>query len=158
MLTKPWLLYVFRHSSLTEKSQILSESLLKEHAGWTMSSNMPQIYVHLKGESSKILLQTRGFFKREDSEISQALLSKQCPNCCEPNKPDSRFCTKCKMILTFDAYSKIQKDQKEKDDRLNNIEKQMNAIFAIISKLDQSSKNSISKDLFRKGVIELDSS
>ncbi len=32
MLTKPWNLYVFRHSALTEKSQILSESVLKDHA------------------------------------------------------------------------------------------------------------------------------
>lgn len=53
MLTKPWNLYVFRHSALTEKSQILSESILKDHAGWTMSSKMTQIYIHLSGESSK---------------------------------------------------------------------------------------------------------
>ena len=54
MLTKPWALYVFRHYSLSEKSQILSDSALKDHAGWSMSSNMPQVYVHLRGESSKI--------------------------------------------------------------------------------------------------------
>jgi hypothetical protein len=59
MLTKPWNLYVYRHSALTEKSQILSESVLKDHAGWTMSSKMAQIYIHLSGESSKILLQKR---------------------------------------------------------------------------------------------------
>ncbi len=40
MLTKPWNLYVFRHSALTEKSQILSVSVLKDHAGWNMSSKM----------------------------------------------------------------------------------------------------------------------
>ena len=28
MLTKPWAIYVFRHSSLTEKSRILKESVL----------------------------------------------------------------------------------------------------------------------------------
>jgi hypothetical protein len=35
MLTKPWALYVFRHYSLSEKSQILSDSALKDHAGWS---------------------------------------------------------------------------------------------------------------------------
>ena len=30
MLTKPWNLYIFRHSALTEKSQILPESVLKD--------------------------------------------------------------------------------------------------------------------------------
>ena len=57
MLTKPWNLYVYRHSALTEKSLILSESVLKDHAGWSMSSKMTQIYIHLSGESSKVLLQ-----------------------------------------------------------------------------------------------------
>jgi hypothetical protein len=46
MLTKPWILYVYRHSALTEKSQILSESVLKDHAGWTMSCKMAQIYIN----------------------------------------------------------------------------------------------------------------
>ncbi len=64
MLTKPWNLYVFRHSALTEKSLILSESALKNRAGWTMSSKMTQIYVHLSGESSKVLLQKRGVLKK----------------------------------------------------------------------------------------------
>ena len=54
MLTKPWNLYVFRHSALTEKSQILKEHVLRDHAGWTMSSKMPQVYIHYFGtESSK---------------------------------------------------------------------------------------------------------
>lgn len=34
MLTKPWNLYIFRHSSLTEKSQILKEHVLRNYAGW----------------------------------------------------------------------------------------------------------------------------
>ena len=54
MLTKPWNLYVFRHSALTEKSQFLTEAVLRSHAGWTMSSKMPQVYIHLSNESSKI--------------------------------------------------------------------------------------------------------
>ena len=48
MLTKPWNLYVFRHSALTEKSQILKEHVLRDHAGWTMSSKMPQVYIHYR--------------------------------------------------------------------------------------------------------------
>jgi len=41
LLTKPWNPYVFRHSALTEKSQILKEHLLRDHAGWTTTSKMP---------------------------------------------------------------------------------------------------------------------
>jgi hypothetical protein len=32
MLTKPWNPYVYRHSGLTEKSQILKESILRSYA------------------------------------------------------------------------------------------------------------------------------
>jgi hypothetical protein len=46
------------------ESQILSDSALKDHAGWSMSSNIPQVYVHLRGESSKIFLQKEGIIKR----------------------------------------------------------------------------------------------
>jgi len=53
MLTKPWNLYVFRHSALTEKSQILTESTLRDHAGWTMTSKMPTVYLHYFGRVRK---------------------------------------------------------------------------------------------------------
>ena len=49
MLTRPWNLYVFRHSALTEKSLILKEHVLRDHAGWTMTSKMPQVYIHYFG-------------------------------------------------------------------------------------------------------------
>jgi integrase len=78
MLTKPWNLYTFRHSALTDKSQILPEAILREHAGWTMSSKMPAIYLHLSGESSKILLQKKGIMKSQDRESMNALKSTQC--------------------------------------------------------------------------------
>jgi len=39
----------------------------------------------------------------------------QCPNCNEPNKPDSKFCAKCRMVLTYDAYSETLEKQQEKD-------------------------------------------
>lgn len=66
MLTKPWNLYVYRHSAPTEKSQILKEHVLRNHAGWTMSSKMPQIYIHYFGnESTRSLLEARGFIKQD---------------------------------------------------------------------------------------------
>ena len=120
MLTKPWNLYVFRHSALTEKSQFLTEAVLRFHAGWTMSSKMPQVYIHLSNEPSKILLQKRGIIKAEEKQTS-SLQSKSCPNCNEPNKPDSRFCFKCKMVLTFDSYNETLEREKEKDNDIEEL-------------------------------------
>src|ERR687897_1520530 len=57
LLTKPWTPYIQRHSALTSKSLILKEHTLRDHAGWSMSSKMPSIYIHYFGnESSKSLI------------------------------------------------------------------------------------------------------
>jgi hypothetical protein len=52
MLAKPWNVYILRHSSLTEKSTYLKEHILRAHAGWTLSSKMPQTYIHYFGNES----------------------------------------------------------------------------------------------------------
>ncbi len=136
LLLKPWNLYVLRHSALTEKSQYLPEAILRSHAGWSMSSKMPQIYLHLSGESSKILLQRRGIIKKEDEDVSTILTSKQCPNCNEANKRDSRFCIKCGLVLSYDSYKEVRNEDKQKIDRLENdmksLQEGMNKIFLLI--------------------------
>ena len=33
----------------------------------------------------------------------------------ESNKPDSKFCAKCRMILTYDAYSETIEEKKRTD-------------------------------------------
>jgi integrase len=126
MLTKPWNLYIFRHGSLTEKSQVLKEHVLRNHAGWTMSSKMPQIYLHYLGnESVNSLLEIKGIVNKDNKEKSNLLQSTYCPNCNEPNKRDSRFCSKCKMILSYNSYTDTLEKQKEKDDQIKTlIEKQ----------------------------------
>jgi hypothetical protein len=43
-----------------------------------------------------------------------------------PNKPDSKFCAKCRMVLTYDAYSETLESEKLKDDKLTTMEKQFN--------------------------------
>lgn len=50
----------------------------------------------------------------KNQQIDQ-LRPKQCPNCIEPNKPDSRFCAKCRMVLTYDAYTETSEKQQEKE-------------------------------------------
>jgi integrase/recombinase XerD len=94
LLKKPWNPYIRRHSALTEKSTILKEHVLRQHAGWSIGSSMPQKYLHYFGnESSESILQAYGIMPK-DQQIDQ-LRPKQCPNCNEPNKPVSKFCVKC---------------------------------------------------------------
>jgi integrase/recombinase XerD len=71
-------------------------------------------YLHYFGnESNESLLEAYGIVA-SGQELDQ-LKPKQCPNCNEPNKPDSKFCAKCKVVLTYDAYSETLESQKEKE-------------------------------------------
>jgi hypothetical protein len=122
LLNKPWNLYVQRHSALTDKSQILKESTLRDHAGWSMTSTMPSVYLHYLGtESSNSILQAYGIITNDNKRQANGLLPKQCPNCNEPNKPESKFCPKCRMVLTYDAYKEAVKDQLEKEQEIAKI-------------------------------------
>ena len=117
VLTKPWNLYIFRHSALTEKSKMkLSEHMLRNHAGWSMTSKMPNRYIHYFGkESSRSILSAKGILKENEGIENLLLKPKHCNNCQESNKPEARFCIKCKMVLSYDSYSETLEKQKEKD-------------------------------------------
>src|SRR5207247_4591251 len=79
-----------------------------------MRSHMPEKYLHYFGnESSEGLLEACGIISK-DKQLSDILKTKQSPNCNEPNKPDSKFCAKCRMVLTYDAYSETLESQEQK--------------------------------------------
>jgi integrase/recombinase XerD len=52
LLRKPWNLHIRRHSALTEKSTLLKEHILRQHAGWSPSSQMHLKYLHYFGNES----------------------------------------------------------------------------------------------------------
>lgn len=166
MLTKPWNLYIFRHGSLTEKSQILKEHVLRNYAGWTMSSKMPQVYLHYLGnESVNSLLEVKGIINKDNKEKYNLLKSIYCPHCNEPNISDSRFCLKCKMILSYTTYENTIEEQQRKekelyefkqkyDDDMKNIQEKMNEQFTQIMKAIQQNPelSKIKIDALRKKI------
>src|SRR5215218_1870722 len=120
LLKKPWNPYIRRHSALTEKSTILKEHVLRQHAGWSGRSQMHLKYLHyFSNESSESLLEAYGIMPK-DQQIHQ-LKPKQCPNCIEPNKPESKFCAKCRMVLTYDAYSETIEEKQQKESEVKEL-------------------------------------
>lgn len=138
LLKKPWNPYIRRHSALTEKSTILKEHVLRQHAGWSGSSQMHLKYLHYFGnESNESLLEAYGIVAK-GQQIDQ-LRPKQCPNCSEPNKPDSRFCTKRRMVLTYDAYNEtVVEQQQEKDNQIQTLIKKQEQFEQLIQSLIDS--------------------
>jgi integrase len=138
LLKKPWNPYIRRHSALTEKSTILKEHILRQHAGWSIGSQMPQKYLHYFGsESSQSLLEAYGIIPK-DQQIDQ-FRPKQCPNCSEPNKRDSIFCVKCRMILGYNAYEEITDTQQYKDDAISVLSDQVTKLIAEVQELKKKS-------------------
>jgi integrase/recombinase XerD len=153
LLKKPWNPYVRRHSALTEKSTILKEHVLRQHAGWSGRSQMHLKYLHYFGnESNESILDAYGLIDK-GIQIDQ-LRPKQCPNCSEPNKPDSKFCAKCRMVLTYDAYNETLKNEKEKEDDITTLKQQMLTIISTLQTLDLSSRNKIAEQLIEHEVYK----
>ena len=162
LLRKPWNPYIRRHSSLTEKSTILKEHTLRQFAGWSPASNMHLKYLHYFGnESNDSILEAYGIISK-DKQLSEALRPRQCPNCNEPNKTDSKFCAKCRMVLTYDAYSETLESEKQKDDKLTTMEKQFNvmqsqmqSLVSTLSKLTEQGKvNTVAQTLYSSGILK----
>jgi integrase len=127
LLKKPWNPYIRRHSALTEKSKILKEHTLRQHAGWSQTSNMHQKYIHYFGnESNESILEAYGLINKGKQDIDR-LKPTQCPNCKELNKIDSKFCVKCRMVISYDAYTEVIQDQEnEKQSEIAQLRDQVN--------------------------------
>jgi hypothetical protein len=122
---------------------------------------MPQKYIHYFGnEASESLLEAYGIVTN-DKKLSDALRPKQCPNCNEPNKPDGKFCAKCRMVLTYDAYSETLESEKQKEDKLTMMEERFNTmqsqmqtlITALGSMKDQKQIDQTAHLLYKSGVL-----
>jgi len=120
LLKKRWNPYVRRHTALTEKSKILKESILRQHAGWSSTSNMHQKYIHYFGnESSESILEAYGL-KPKLQEIDK-LKPVPCPNCNELNKIGSKFCAKCRMVLSYDAFTEAVHHNEQQESILQSL-------------------------------------
>ena len=131
LLKKPWNPYIRRHSALTEKARILKDPILKMHGGWSPKSQMHLKYEHWFGnESSESLLEVYGIVASGE-QIDQ-LRPKHCPNCSEPNKVDSKLCSKCRMVLSYDAYSETLEQRKADKTQWDDLRRDVDALTKLL--------------------------
>lgn len=126
LLTKPINPYLRRHIGITEKARQIPEHSLRLYSGWTKLSKMPEIYTHELGdEVSDQILELQGI-KTRSSEQNTILQSKICPNCSEPNKPETKFCASCRMVLSYDAYTEsVETSTNQYTDMFDELKKRM---------------------------------
>jgi len=100
--------HLFRHSRATALANKLTEAQMKEYFGWTQSSGMASVYVHLSGRDvDNALLELQGFRKRKD-EREEKMKVVYCKRCHEQNSPSTKFCVRCgsplNQVLVSDSY------------------------------------------------------
>jgi hypothetical protein len=124
---------------------------------------MAQKYIHYFGnESSESLLEAYCIVTKNNVSID-TLNPKICPNCNEGNTQDARFCSKCKMIMSFDGYQEALESQKQKEDELSTMKQQFNTmqsqlqalIAALGSAKDQNQVNHTAEMLYKAGILNL---
>lgn len=92
-------------------------------------------YLHYYGnESNESILEAYGIITNEQKS-SDVLKPKQCPNCNEPNKPESKFCARCRMILSYDAYEDTVNSKQEKEDAITVLSDQVMRLMTEIQEL-----------------------
>lgn len=115
LLAKPFNPYIRRHSAISEKSKTLKLHTLTQHCGWTFNSMMPQKYIHyFANESSESLLEAYGIVTKNNIPIT-SLNPKICSQCGEGNTQDARFCSSCKMIISYEGYQEVLEEQKKRE-------------------------------------------
>jgi len=91
--------YLLRHTRATHLANVLTEAQMREYFGWSKTSDVPEVYVHLSGRDvDAALLKHYGVVERGEKD-ENALSPKQCPRCRRQNPPSAKFCSLCGMPL-----------------------------------------------------------
>jgi len=100
--------HAFRHGRLTQRGRQLTESELRQYAGWSKGSGMAAIYVHLSSRDIDNKILTVDGVKQEEEPAPDPMAAVPCPRCKKSNAPDAMFCDRCSCALTEAALKNIQ--------------------------------------------------
>lgn len=93
----------FRHARATKLAGSLSESELRQFFGWARSSDMPEVYVSLRGgEANERLRELHGIEEREDPRDSP-LAGEGCRWCGAETPASASYCPACGRLIGQDA-------------------------------------------------------
>jgi hypothetical protein len=141
LLQKPWNPYLRRHIAATEVFKAVKDpKLMNQYFGWKENSNMYRRYSHYFNDDSFDTILTVMDGLKPPSNVTNTgkkglLKPRVCPNCSEMNKPESRFCSKCKFVLSFDAYNEKVNESEQTKKTLAEIQTKQAAFENIFKKM-----------------------
>jgi integrase len=127
--------HMLRHSRLTELASKLKEPELRLFAGWTNSSDMPAIYVHLSARDvDEAIRRIAGILEPEEKKPEPSKLEpKKCPRCEAMNPADFKFCGKCGMALDLQAAMDQARELEDLKAKVKELE-EIKEVLAILAK------------------------
>jgi len=141
--------HLLRHSILNSLGkQGFKERDLRIFAGWSGSSNMPDVYLHYGSEEvEKKLLKLKGKYKEED-KIKEETENKQleprvCPRCNKINPATAVYCN-CGMALDKKTWINDTERREEADSKLNELfadDEFKNLVKDYLKKKSEGAKN-----------------
>ncbi len=121
--------HLFRHTRMTELAKTLPEQTLKQLAGWSGSSKMAEVYIHLsQRDVEDSLLQKVYGIKTTDKEDHNSV--KICPRCKESNPYFSTICQRCGAPL--DEKELIEAEINTSPEKLKEIDGMAGMLMAIL--------------------------
>ncbi|VVB83624.1 Tyrosine recombinase XerA [uncultured archaeon] len=130
--------HLFRHSRASYLANYITESQMKNYLGWTQSSKMAGIYVHLN-DTDNAILRMNGL-KKDEEKQEQKLKPKTCIRCKTINETTNRFCKLCGFILDADTSKEILQKESERnqmDDILNEVMKDKDVLELLSQKIKE---------------------
>jgi hypothetical protein len=132
--------HLFRHTSATEKSGILTDSMMDEYFGWVQGSMMTRIYVHRSGKNlDDVLLKAHGIVK-DNTPQDKDLAPIQCPRCSTVNGTTGKFCYKCGAALDLVTAINVDKEKVSLTMELMDLIRQEPALLELIKTRIESKK------------------
>ena len=111
---------MLRHSKLTEYAKSVPGQIPKNHAGWTPDSPMASRYTHLSGKDvTPVILAHHGLGKVEEQKLQET--SRVCLRCRHINQLNNKYCDKCSLALSVEAFEEVQ----QKDEEIQTLTKRL---------------------------------
>lgn len=88
--------HLFRHTTLTSMAADgVQESVLRRFAGWSGSSEMPAVYVHIGNKDVEDAQLARHGKAVAQKHLSESPLTRECPTCHKEIPIDAQYCDNC---------------------------------------------------------------
>jgi integrase len=131
--------HILRHTRLTELAKHLPEQKLKVFAGWTPSSRMASVYVHLSGKDLDSDILSLHGLQKEEAEApfkDTPLTPAECPRCHKKNPATAKHCQFCGMILDEKQALELMETQKELEEKLKKREEEQHQLEEKVHELE----------------------